>query len=497
MANDFSGDANCVALWNLENGALTTDSIGGNTLTNNNVVVADVVNYKQGAASGDFELGSTNWLDITDASLDADFPLKNGDTTKTMSVCFWVRFESLTTTDALVSKFTAAADKRSFHIVSESAADKLRLVSGYNNGASSEDVTYGTGFATGIWYHCGITLDGVAKSYRLRVWDDNAGALLDSDTTGSFGNETSATTSDLMIGTSRAATRRYHDGLMDEVVVFKDILSADEIDDIRRGIYGRGTNDFSGDANCVALWNMDAGGITVDAKGGNTLTDNNTCGTDGADYKQGDQCVDFEAGQSEFLGIADADLDAGFPLKNGDSVKKISVCQWVKFESINANRPLVAKYNKQDGKRTLIIQLVAADEKIYLHIGIAPGTSLESIAYGTACVTGRWYHVGVTLDGVAKTYRIRIWDDTAGALLDSDTAGTATNEINVEDAPFEIGSYWSTSSRTTYADQRMDEVVIFKDILTAAEIDEIRQGIYGAAPAGVVPQAYMIMNVLS
>ena len=32
-ANNFSGDSNAVALWNLESGALGTDSLGGNTLT--------------------------------------------------------------------------------------------------------------------------------------------------------------------------------------------------------------------------------------------------------------------------------------------------------------------------------------------------------------------------------------------------------------------------------------------------------------------------------
>ena len=37
MANDFSSDSNCVALWRFESGALTADSIGTNTLTNSNV----------------------------------------------------------------------------------------------------------------------------------------------------------------------------------------------------------------------------------------------------------------------------------------------------------------------------------------------------------------------------------------------------------------------------------------------------------------------------
>ena len=54
MANDFTNDANCKALWNFDDGALTTDSKGTNTLTNSGVT-ADTVDFKEGNASGDFK----------------------------------------------------------------------------------------------------------------------------------------------------------------------------------------------------------------------------------------------------------------------------------------------------------------------------------------------------------------------------------------------------------------------------------------------------------
>ena len=99
MANDFSSDANCVALWKLDNGASTTDSKGTNTLTNVNVVTNDAVNQQEGDACGDFELDSSQCLTITDANLDAGFPLKNGDATKIISLCAWCYLESLETVD--------------------------------------------------------------------------------------------------------------------------------------------------------------------------------------------------------------------------------------------------------------------------------------------------------------------------------------------------------------------------------------------------------------
>ena len=117
---------------------------------------------------------------------------------------------------------------------------------------------------------------------------------------------------------------------MDEVVVFNDILTTGEIDQIRQGTYAvvypptttttlfpptttttlpPAQNDFSGDGNAVALWSVDNGALTTDSIGTNTLTDNNTVGTDTVDYQVGDASADFAKSNSESLTITDANLD--------------------------------------------------------------------------------------------------------------------------------------------------------------------------------------------
>jgi len=48
--NDFASDPNCKVVYRFEDGALTTDSQGSTTLTNANSVVADTVNFAEGAA---------------------------------------------------------------------------------------------------------------------------------------------------------------------------------------------------------------------------------------------------------------------------------------------------------------------------------------------------------------------------------------------------------------------------------------------------------------
>ena len=73
----FADDANCVALWRFENGALTSDSKGANTLTNHNAT-SDAADFKDGYGSADFEEGAPGYLEIGNGSLSANFPFLSG-----------------------------------------------------------------------------------------------------------------------------------------------------------------------------------------------------------------------------------------------------------------------------------------------------------------------------------------------------------------------------------------------------------------------------------
>jgi len=170
MANDFSGDANCVALWKFENGALLTDSKGTNTLTDFNTVVADTVNFKEGAASALFTPANLEMFYCLDGNLDAGFPLKNGDATKVFSVCMWFRAAS-DINCALFGK--GASGTYSLHVEILGATDnnKLYIYNGYNSGASVESVNHATSLTMdgSVWYHLGLVLDGVNKTIFAKL----------------------------------------------------------------------------------------------------------------------------------------------------------------------------------------------------------------------------------------------------------------------------------------------------------------------------------------
>lgn len=229
-------------------------------------------------------------------------------------------------------------------------------------------------------------------------------------------------------------------------------------------------NIFSGDSNCKALWRFENGALTTDSQGTNTLTATGSPTSDTGDYKEGTGCVDYELSTPDYHSITDANLDAGFPLKSGDLNKKISLCMWFKRESSASTSELAAKYNdsNMDG---FFLGLSAVQEII---LGIGYGTNVEYVVTTARISNASWYHVGITIDDSDRSYLIRAWDDGGSSILEN-KSGNFTNNITIGNSAFVIANY---EGGTNYYDGKVDEVVVFDDILTVSEIDAIRNGRY-------------------
>jgi hypothetical protein len=247
-------------------------------------------------------------------------------------------------------------------------------------------------------------------------------------------------------------------------------------------------NNFSEDARCVALWRFENGALTTDSIGTNTLSAVATPVADLADYKEGAACVDIEYADGDYFTITDTNLDAGFPLKNGDTSKKLTWCAWIKQESQTATAAyILSKYDLVGNKRS--IALVTTSNVLYVNWGYSGGASYETLNTGIAIANGEWYHVALVVDGVLKTVSVRVYKASTGVVYTYTVA--PTNELNVEDAAFRVAA---RDGDTSYRyDGRIDEVVIFDDQLTATEIDKIRKGTFpfgyeGSAPLTLVPQ---------
>ena len=241
MANNFSADTHCKALWRFENGALTVDSKGNNTLSCTGVT-ANTTDYQEGGACGNFEATDpADYLTITDTNLDAGFPLKNGDTNKKISVCGFVKIESFASNPAYWwAKYEAVNGGRSLGL-KIGGDGTIGVNKGYSNGNVYDNIltTFGA-ISAGVWYHIGFTYDDATRRWNFRVWNMNTNSL-HGDQGNTAANTIYVNTTLVAIGARSGLTRGFFDGMIDEVVVFDDILTSAEIDQIRAGTYGAGT----------------------------------------------------------------------------------------------------------------------------------------------------------------------------------------------------------------------------------------------------------------
>jgi large repetitive protein len=236
-------------------------------------------------------------------------------------------------------------------------------------------------------------------------------------------------------------------------------------------------NNFAVDPNCVALWRFESGKLTMDSIGTNTLTnfgvDPNT-----ADYQEGSASAYFVNAQQDRMQIPDANLSARFPLRTADTNKRISVACWFKAKSLSTiygEAGGTSLFSKYDVDKMSFNLRVTNDGRIAGHIGITDGTSYRFFTdTSTVIVPGRWYHVAVTFNDADGSYCIRVFDKSAGTA--AETVGTLPFNISGKDGTVRIGAHryaWQNW------DGLIDEMAVFNDILTPAEIDKIRQGTYG------------------
>lgn len=235
------------------------------------------------------------------------------------------------------------------------------------------------------------------------------------------------------------------------------------------------SNDFSSDANAVAVWNFDDGELTTDSKGDNVLTTQNTPTADTTDFQQGNASVDIEESDNDYFLKSDTSLDAGFPYKNGESQHTISICFWMKAESFAHNGFLIGKWDSGVGKRQFAVVLMSTGS---LEFRLADSSqTTEAFAYNSTVSTGTWYHVGISYDNSTSESKMRIYDKSTSSVLGSVNTHTFSITPFDTDSAISIGTITTGSSVNNY-DGLIDEKVITNDVLTTSEMGEIQEGTY-------------------
>jgi len=205
-------------------------------------------------ASIDLELDSSQYLSKTDtASLSII-----GDLTLEM----WVKFESITGTNRLISKYIYnASDDRSYAF--DNSADTIRLViSDDGIGITTVSVSWTPSLAT--WYHMAVTYDASAGSATFYIDGVQQGATQTGLDTSIYDG-----TAPFEIGAVDNGGTINFDGLIDEVRVWSDIRTATEIsDNYQKELTGS-------EANLVGYWKLN-NDLLDETSNNNDLTNNNS-----------------------------------------------------------------------------------------------------------------------------------------------------------------------------------------------------------------------------
>jgi hypothetical protein len=484
MANDFSTDADCKALWKFESGALTADSKGTNTLSTGGTPAEDTGDFQEGAGCVDLEAGESDYLSIADANLNVGFPLKNGDATKKISVASWFKLESTPANCALWSKYNTTANSRSLGVNIPSGA--LNIINGYNDGANGEAIVPGYNFSAGIWYHLTVIVDGANSIWQVYVWDDTNQTSFVKN--GELPHATNVENAAWVIGQLASLNAGYYfDGKIDELAVFSRLLNYLEVNAIREGTYNGPIsltgNDFSGDPHCMALYRFESGALAVDSKDSETLSEIGSPGpvADVVYFREGISSYKAD-GNSNFFRI-DADLSSGFPFKLGTSNLKLSIAVWVRptvipglgdYDNICAKWYAFSPYNYS-------FKLYLTNGLLYFGIGYSTGNNAEYTQICTLNQSNRFYHIGLALNGITGAWVARVWDEL-GEIANT-YSGTLSNvPVRADAGSFAIAAEGVPSVWGNKFNGQIDELVVFNDLLTADEFDQIRQRIYTTPP---------------
>lgn len=214
-----------IGLWQFEDGAMTTDSVGGNTLTPIESPSIDTETYAVGEGSVYLSNSPQQWLEIDYNDLPSNFPMQTGSTNTRFTVSAWVRVDERMSS----VEFPIASKARAFvcTLLGGSSTIYARLMVARPGGYRT--LTFSVPMDEDKWYH--IVWTYYPTMGTIRVWDAEAGDYLASTTSGGMAETPVLSDGDFYIGRRSSSFPCW----VDNVAVWNRVLSSDEIDDVFAG----------------------------------------------------------------------------------------------------------------------------------------------------------------------------------------------------------------------------------------------------------------------
>lgn len=468
---DFPQSGSLVSRWKLgEASGNRADSVGDNTLTDNNTVTGGASQF--GVGSSDFEDANDETLSIEDAS-------QSGlDITGDLSVGMWLNMESTTSGNAYNLLTKAASPNFSYRFTwfDSGGTPKLRFQTSSDGSATKQvDVTWQPTLAK--WYHVMMVYDASAADVTFYVNGKQLG------TGGSLDTSLFNGTADFVLGGLDGGTEGL-DGLMQDALIWNVELTGAEAEDTYNAYFNLPDEaDFPGTIH--SRWTLTEDSQTrYDQVGTNNLSDNNSVLSAtgiSEDNSSAERSADFEKGNSEHLNISD---NASLSI-TGD----MSGCCWMKLESnpgTGVQYVLFGKRLSAGNQRGYLLMIQDESDTEYLNFTVCnPGSSCSEARVSQSFSAGTWYHVGFIYDASAGETEL---------FVDGASIGTGTSQktaIADTTATFNIGA---TNNLNDFFDGVIQDVVLWSEELTAANMLTIYE-LYTVAPSAGIPGGLALLGV--
>ena len=487
--NDFTGDANCVAVWDGEYGAQHSwvqfencdNQVYGSNGTRLSFAGDDVT------LASFYDRIQTGWI-----YQDYGAGYFNGDVTFTVkfnctaliSIPSFFSFLTLRNVSGVAGGdgygITDSSDDAIRCVLREDAGDVgALLISVYENGSSADsDTTEDTyGIALSQDYYITVTrdYDGGSNStglYTMYVCQTNYYGEAGADLKDTLSVESSA-------------------GEQNDYRYLYVAMSADNnVNEGQSTVYSDFKMDGASlDPNFDYEWPLNALGGTLKPVNNWGAEPNSTI------FQEGAYSIDNTNPYAGLMYSASA-----FDMLKSADPQTFSLALWFRMKDTAVGRgddETIAgrHYSATNGSTQWWLYVSDSDDHLKLRMTRDDGTGVVTADLNHDLYADTWYHVGVTLDNTSNcTYNIRLYDTNDTTVYTASATNAAG--LDVDDARlFGLGtaSYnrGEVASRDTF-DGYIDEAAVFNDILTADEIDEIRNGTYGASTGPIEGNAFQM-----
>jgi len=463
---------NLVSYWKLdESSGNAADSVGSNTLTNNNSTAYATGKINNGA---DFENSSSQYLSIADGT-------QSGlDITGDLSISFWWKPESHTGFTWLVSKYLIAGNQRSYGVYYDTGNTLYFVFS--NNGTATSGAGYSFTPSDGTWYHIVIAYNssGVQTIYV------NGSSI---GTTSSLATSIFNSSADFWVGGGNNDPDV--DGVIDEVGIWSRTLTEVEVGQLYNLTSGLQYPFTPEPSSLVAqirgYWKLDeSSGNAADSYGSSTLTNANSTPYVSGKINNG---ADFELSSSQYLYCADS-VDLSI---TGD----ISMSAWIKPESAPGSGieyAIIGKNLSSGNQLSYVFGYFNNGGTLRLQLFLdqtGNATTYETLSKNVDLGTGTFKYVAVTWTASTKVATFYVDGSSIGT-----HTGSVVSSIFNGTGNFNIGK--NGGDGTAYFDGMIDEAGIWTRALTSTEITSLYNGGSGKSyPFPTIQNLTMAADVVS